>query len=184
MREIEFRAKRTDNDGWVYGYYFQELDFENKPINSSIVRNITTINPVYRTTEQDVYKIDINTLGQYTGLEDKNGKKIFEGDIVEFETNIDCLKDGLKPYWKDCIEKQMAIGNGTYFVRKDQAVVQWNSEQGMWDLKVYNNGKYKRKSKLFTFRESGYVVIGNIWDNPELLKGEKQNGDKCGRIFK
>lgn len=173
MREIEFRAKRTDNDEWVYGYYFQELAFDNKPINSSIVRNITTINPVYRTTKQDVYEIDINTLGQYTGLNDNNGKKIFEGDIVEFETNIDCLKDGLKPYWKDCTEKQMAIGNGTYFVRKDQAVVQWNAKQGMWDLKVFNNGKYKRKSKLFTFRGSGYVVIGNIWDNPELLKGEE-----------
>lgn len=43
----------------------------------------------------------------------------------------------------------------------------------MWDLKVYNNGKYKRKSKLFTFRESDYVVIGNIWDNADLLKGEE-----------
>lgn len=162
MREIEFRAKRIDNGEWVFGFYSPRIwfpSFEQTP-------NIKTFKG------SDV-EIDINTLGQYTELKDKNGNKIFEGDVVEFGTNINCLKDELKPYWKDCIEKQMAIGDGTYFVRKDQAVVQWNSEKGMWDLKVYNNGKYKRKSKLFTYRESDYVVVGNIWDNANLLKGEK-----------
>lgn len=161
MREIEFRAKDL-NGNWVFGFYSPRIwfpSFEQTP-------NIKTF------TGSDV-EIEINTLGQYTGLKDKNGTKIFEGDIVEFETDINWLKEGLKPYWKDCIEKQMAIGGGTYFVRKDQAVVQWNAKNGMWDLKVYNNGKYKRKSKLFTFRNSGYVVVGNIWDNENLLKGEE-----------
>lgn len=160
MREIEFRAKRTDNGKWVCGYYHKlNESFENKDCILEHHRNTSTI-------------IDIKTLGQYTGLKDKNGTNIFEGDIVEFETNVNCLTGELKPYWKDCIEKQCEIGGGTWWVRKDQAIVQWNSKDGMWDLKVYNNGRYKRKSKLFTFRDSDYVVIGNIHDNPELLRGD------------
>ena len=158
MREIEFRIKHRD--AWYYG------------LPLSKVKNNTVAFNSFDGNYYDLFA-DAKTLGQYTGLKDKNGTKIFEGDIVEFETNINWLKEGLKPYWKDCIEKQMAIGGGTYFVRKDQAVVQWNAKNGMWDLKVYNNGKYKRKSKLFTFRNSGYVVIGNIWDNENLLEGEE-----------
>lgn len=163
MREIEFRIKDRITQEWYYGL---PIHF-GKPKETCAFQSFD--NNYY-----DAFA-EIDTLGQYTGLKDKNDKKIFEGDIVEFETNINCLKGELKPYWKDCIEKQMAIGDGTYFVRKDQAVVQWNSENGMWDLKVYNNGKYKRKSKLFTFRGSGYVVVGNIWDNANLLKGENND---------
>ena len=158
MREIEFRIKYRD--AWYYGLPLSKVGNNTVAFNS------------FDGNYYDLFA-DAKTLGQYTGLKDRNGTKIFEGDIVEFETNINWLKEGLKPYWKDCIEKQMAIGGGTYFVRKDQAVVQWSAKNGMWDLKVYNNGKYKRKSKLFTFRNSGYVVVGNIWDNENLLKGEE-----------
>ena len=105
---------------------------------------------------------------QYTGLEDNNGTKIFEGDIVEFETNI--TEANIKPYWKDVHERYFCVGNGTYFTRKDQALVKWNRSKGKFDLKVYNNKRYKRISELFTFRASGYEVIGNIYDNPELLE--------------
>lgn len=169
MREIEFRGKRIDNGEWVYGYFIRALDIENTPIKNCIIENMTSVTIGGGCVKQDYYEIDLETLGQYTGLKDKNETKIFEGDIVEFETNVNCITSELKPYWKDCIEKQYSLGGGTWWVRKDQALVQWNSKDGMWDLKVYNNGRYKRKSKLFTYRESGYVVIGNIYDNPELI---------------
>lgn len=87
MREIEFRAKRTDNDEWVYGYYVQGIDFENKPINNSIVRNTTTINPVDKTIQQDIYEVDINTLGQYTGLNDNNGNIWDNANLLKGENN-------------------------------------------------------------------------------------------------
>lgn len=155
-REILFRGKNGAGE-WLYGYL-------TKPAG----------NPCFIIDGDDYFGGVIEeTIGQFTGLTDKNGTKIFEGDIVEFETNVNCTTNELKPYWKDCIEKQYEVGVGIWWVRKDQAVVQWNLKYGMWDLKVYNNGRYKRKSKLFTYRQSDYVVIGNIYDNPELLEENK-----------
>lgn len=155
VREIEFRGKRKIDNTWIYGGYMKTA--RTNKIQVGGTSRFCTIYP--------------ETLGQFTGLCDKDGKKIYEGDIVEFETNVNCITSELKPYWKDCYEKQYALGGGSWWVRKDQAIVQWNSKDGMWDLKVYNNGRYKRKSKLFTFRDSDYVVVGNIYDNPELLGG-------------
>lgn len=168
MREIEFKGKRIEDGKWIYGYYWYVEEHYANHIENKLHFIKSKNNGID-------YGIDIETLGQYTGLTDKNGTKIFEGDIVEFETNVNCITSELKPYWKDCYEKQYALGNGTWWVRKDQAIVQWNSKDGMWDLKVYNNGRYKRKSKLFTYRESDYVVVGNIHDNPELLGGSDES---------
>lgn len=163
MREIEFRAKRTDNDEWVYGYYFQELDFENKPITSSIVRNIITKNPIYKTTEQGVCEIDINTLGQYTGLKDRNGTKIFEGDIVK-------------------LTRTHIYAPTTSFHNKDLVSlhkIYWDEEKYAFYQRHFNI-ESKRfiggGSLVFNDEradENIIEIVGNIWDTPELLKGEK-----------
>lgn len=168
MREILFRGKCLDDfefqdksENWVYGNLLTDYDCAEIVLNTDIAYSFA----------KKYVRVDPETVGQFTGLTDKNGKKIFEGDIVEFETIVNANFDyEIKDIWKDVRLKPTAIGNGYYAVRKDQAIVQWNEKKGMWDLKVYNNGRYKRKATLFTYRESGYEVIGNIHDNPELLE--------------
>ena len=96
MREILFKAKRLDNGEWVEGYYIG-------PIGLLDVHEICDIHDI---TGPRV-EVDPSTVCQYTGLTDKNGKKIFEGDVVRRETDY---YGKHKVYdepvvWEDDIEK-------------------------------------------------------------------------------
>lgn len=125
MREIIFRGKRLDNGEWVEGNLFLP-DKPDTPTQICIGTNVVRIS----------YDVDPSTIGQYTGLTDKNGKKIFEGDIVK---------------GKDNLERNLAAS-------------------GYID---HENGSFVIVGEFMThYRWLDYEleVIGNIHDNPELLK--------------
>ncbi|EAE3096223.1 YopX family protein [Listeria monocytogenes] len=143
MREIEFRAKVTGSreleqieNGWIYGSIFE---------NKIISRN-TNEGSIYAGFCSEV-EIMPETVGQFTGLKDKNGKKIFEGDIVEI------------------------IGDEGY---EFTSVVEYFGESGYPAFDMRTPEDYYFESNTFSeiIMSSSYEleVIGNIHENPELLE--------------
>lgn len=138
MREILFRGKRTDNGEWVEGYYSYSPEIDKHMIITADLAHPFGTNFGF-------YKVIPETVGQYTGLTDNNGRKIFEGDIIK------------------CKVHEM---NG-YRVRR--GVVEYHGVGFIMNLDP--NSWYDQKNISFDCE-----VIGNIYDNPELLKGGNENG--------
>lgn len=127
MREILFRAKRICDGEWIEGFYvglrpnLQTM----KPESCHYIYGLNTIS----------YDIDPETLCQYTGLKDKNGKRIWENDIVKIGANT---------------------------------LVRWSEKYAGWCL-VQRGWMYEH---FFgeAVDERDCEVVGNVFDNPELLK--------------
>lgn len=147
MRDIIFRGKRTDTGTWIEGYYIyihkttycckvsEKLDEENE-IHQIVFERMTDWGLPNQHLRADV---DPETVGQYTGITDKNGRKIYEGDILE----------GLNGAARMVVFFAEITGYGYGF--------QWRPVKG--------GGLFE---SMTGFADE-YAVIGNIHDNPELL---------------
>lgn len=166
-REIIFRGKRCDNGEWVYGNYIYR---ENE--DKTWAENIIISNDFSKTE----YKVHPDTVGQYTGLQDKNGNKIYEGDILRVKEFENLLTD---EFTKDesrfdlfTLDEIKGEKRAEYIspVRWEEGgfVVSTNGDYfDMWLASLF--GDMKRSNPVLDFE-----VIGNIHDNPELLKGGNQ----------
>lgn len=130
MREILFRGKRVDNDEWVYGAYYGLCRMTNKAGDFGYAHLMRQSN------DEPLYRVAPETVGEYTGLTDKNGKRIFEGDIL-------------------------SDGDDTYKVVFDEGVFRIENSN-------YTTGVY-----VAIHMDKINEVVGNIYDNPEMLEDEK-----------
>ncbi len=148
MREILFRGKRKDNGEWVEGYYV----CVGGKFHYILTGQIDLMSGYPRFFYCEVIP---ETVGQYTGLADKNGKKIFEGNIVK---HINVFEEINSP----------EIG----------VVVYEQSECCFEIQRTYKNPENvhiptsTRVTYIIPDKRNLYEIIGNIHDNPELLKGE------------
>ena len=141
MREILFKAKRIDNGEWVEGYYFHEVIIGWDMDRHIITTGKVKVKGAYAESSELIkYEIDPNTLCQYTGLVDKNGNKIWENDIVGRYSEYQ------NKYY--CGQVKYGEFNCTCC----EGVYGW-----------YFDGEDIRD-------HSCYEVLGNIFDNPELLE--------------
>ena len=127
MREFLLRGKRTDNGEWITDSETYIRDGDGIWLSDDNL-NVVTVIP--------------ETVGQYTGLTDKNGTKIFEGDIVSL---------------RKCNELIYKV--------------------------VYDNFRFELHNKndtacyvLSIYKSKDFEIIGNIHDNPDILKGGGDNG--------
>ena len=155
MKEILFKGKRKDNNEWVYGWY------------APLVCNDKTVIPSIKDSNGSDWRVEPETVSQFTGLTDKNGKKIFEGDIIKYcDEDIYYYPEDCTEFFGEIVQECGAFGIGTQnelplelenWCSNDNFVSLWEI---YWNLNCCGG------------ELSMIEVIGNVYDNKELLEND------------
>ena len=137
MRQIKFRGKRNDQDEWVFGDLIEENGGDTYIVQANII-------------QWKQFEVDPDTVSQFTGLVDRNGKEIYEGDVLEYDTG--------KRYIVIYSTEGLDSNTNDFYI-------------GAFMLKDDRNFHELICSVTRPYRYA--EIIGNIHDNPELLN-EKQ----------
>ena len=131
MREIKFRGKNIETGEWLYG-------------NLQVPKKEGVGYYMWDKIDGSLYQVEVDpeTIGQFTGLYDKNGKKIYEGDIISFDYGVG------EPVSEDLIEVRFVRGVFAF----------------LW------NGDLDDECPVSSPTHEWANVVGNIHDNPEMLK--------------
>lgn len=136
MRTIKFRGIRIDNGEWVYGWYFES----NNELKEPKIQDSKT---------SAIYKVIPKTVGQYTGLKDKNGIETYEGDIFKSQ--------------KSNAVGKINIGHYDDITSSQDGII------GVWFDVLSKKSPYGFKKAVLTKKNSKIIeVIGNIHQNGEL----------------
>ena len=145
MREILFRGKRTDNDEWVYGSFCMDA-VEQKNGLCGVDGFIRRYD--FAKGKMQMHEVDRESVSQFTGLTDKNGKRIFDGDILHI-VSYTCDYD-----FKTSVGAKYGYTSGLY-VDGD-----------------FNDGDFTEIGFAFDYwsnEDAEVEVIGNIYDTPALM---------------
>lgn len=178
MRKILFRGKRKDKGEWVEGFYVERDNASwiypagNQMISRSLARELRPMHSAKSTQKimREVFPVDPATVGQYTGLQDKNGKRIFEGDVFKFPDEV------FESFETSCgteynswdIENYGVVAFCEFSGRFD--FVQYRFNQSSVDADLHENHDMEFHDFVCELE-----VIGNIHDNPELMDGGGSN---------
>jgi len=135
MREIKFRGKRIDNGKWVVGNYIKKNNpqIEEPTFWYALIQDMA---PAY-------YEVTPETIGQYTGFKDINGKEIYEGDIIQIPDDYDIYGMNAEEIY------EVIFSHGGFRMKH----------------------KYNKNSKGYYLDDNNSdEIIGNKFDNPELLE--------------
>ena len=155
MREIKFRGKRVDNSEWVFGDIVRWRNEEGyvNIIDERFGCCIDHEGNLILIEAPFVVRVIPETVGQYTGMIDRNSKEVYEGDIITVLQTDEEL-----------------------FIRLHEV----KFLNGRWAYqKLYGDYEIEGLGDLFSFMPTvcinkGLMVIGNIHENPDLLGGDKQ----------
>lgn len=140
-REILFRGWNKKNKKWLYGYFCVNR-------GEHFIAPDEFVNPL---ASYEDYVVDADTVGQYTGLKDEKGVKIFEGDIVRFSY----ITDGIERIEIECLAK-VVFKDGSFMIKCVKGHIHNSMQRALFAMDYFN---------------IKVEVIGNVTDNPEMVKG-------------